>query len=237
MWNPWRGCHKYSEGCRFCYIHKGDAKRNVDTNQIRKTKSFYAPLDKKNGEYVMRSGSTVYLCFSTDFLIEEADSWRDEIFEIIKKRSDLHFVFLTKRIERLSQCLPRDWKDGYENVTVGATIENQEVADIRLPIFKELKIKHKNIVCQPLLGLINLEGFLDDIELVIVGGEADYNGREMHYDWVLAMREQCVKANVAFQFRQCSTNFIKDNILYKLNTKQLASQAKKSDINFKPKER
>ena len=27
MWNPWRGCHKYSEGCEFCYIHKGDVKR------------------------------------------------------------------------------------------------------------------------------------------------------------------------------------------------------------------
>ena len=34
MWNPWRGCHRYSEGCRFCYIHKGDAKRGVDTGEI-----------------------------------------------------------------------------------------------------------------------------------------------------------------------------------------------------------
>ena len=29
MWNPWRGCKKYSEGCLHCYIHKGDAKRGV----------------------------------------------------------------------------------------------------------------------------------------------------------------------------------------------------------------
>lgn len=27
MWTPWRGCNKYSEGCKYCYIHKGDAKR------------------------------------------------------------------------------------------------------------------------------------------------------------------------------------------------------------------
>lgn len=27
MWNPWRGCHKHSEGCKYCYIHKGDFKR------------------------------------------------------------------------------------------------------------------------------------------------------------------------------------------------------------------
>lgn len=24
MWNPWRGCQRYSEGCKYCYIHKGD---------------------------------------------------------------------------------------------------------------------------------------------------------------------------------------------------------------------
>ncbi|MDE7113024.1 MAG: phage Gp37/Gp68 family protein, partial [Acetatifactor sp.] len=23
MWNPWRGCHRYSEGCKYCYIHNG----------------------------------------------------------------------------------------------------------------------------------------------------------------------------------------------------------------------
>ena len=43
MWNPWRGCHKYSEGCRFCYIHKGDARRGVDTNVVAKADNFCAP--------------------------------------------------------------------------------------------------------------------------------------------------------------------------------------------------
>lgn len=47
MWNPWRGCHKYSEGCLYCYIHKGDARRGVDTNQIIRTKGFDAPVQKK----------------------------------------------------------------------------------------------------------------------------------------------------------------------------------------------
>ena len=38
MWNPWRGCKKCSEGCLHCYIHKGDAKRGVNTSMIVKTK-------------------------------------------------------------------------------------------------------------------------------------------------------------------------------------------------------
>ena len=78
MWNPWRGCKKCSEGCLHCYIHKGDKKRNINTNDIVKTKDFYKPIERlKNGNYKMKAG-LVYLCFSTDFFIEEADEWRKE---------------------------------------------------------------------------------------------------------------------------------------------------------------
>ena len=33
--------HRCSEGCKFCYIHKGDTKRGEDTNVITKTDKFY----------------------------------------------------------------------------------------------------------------------------------------------------------------------------------------------------
>ena len=105
MWNPWRGCRKCSDGCLYCYIHKGDAKRHINTNDIVKTKDFYKPIERlKNGEYKMKAG-TVYLCFSTDFLIEEADAWRTECWSMIKELQDCMFLFLTKRIERFIQIL------------------------------------------------------------------------------------------------------------------------------------
>lgn len=232
MWNPWRGCHRYSEGCKFCYIHKGDSKRGVDTNQIVKTEQFYAPVAKnKKGEYKMKAGQIVYLCFSTDFLLEDADEWRNDCWKIIKERSDLTFLFLTKRIERFSKCIPDDWHDGYDNVVVGCTIENQNTADFRLSIFDKLPIKHKNIICQPLIEKVNLSGYLNGIELVIVGGESDFNARALDYEWVLSIREQCINNNVHFEFRQCGTHFIKDGKSYTLNVRQLCSQAKKAGIN------
>ncbi|WP_294909599.1 DUF5131 family protein [uncultured Ruminococcus sp.] len=232
MWNPWRGCKKCSEGCLHCYIHKGDAKRNVDTNKIIRTKDFEKPTIRlKNGNYKMKAG-IVYTCFSTDFLIEEADEWRDDCWKMIKERQDCTFLFLTKRIERFMYCIPDDWNDGYENVVVCCTVENQKNADYKLGIFCKLPIKHKCITAQPLLERINIEQYLDNIEHVVVGGESDYNARPLYYSWVLDIREQCVRKNVSFEFRQCGTHFIKDGKLYKLQTKDLCSQAKKANINF-----
>ena len=142
MWKPWKGCKKCSDGCRYCYIYKGNAKRGVDTSIIEKTKDFAKPTERlKNGNYKMKSG-IVYTCFSTDFLIEEADAWRHECWQMIKERKDCTFLFLTKRIDRFMDCIPDDWGDGYENVVVCCTVENQKNADYKLGIFVKLPIKH-----------------------------------------------------------------------------------------------
>ena len=233
MWNPWRGCKKCSDGCQFCYIHKGDAKRNVDTNKIVKTDDFFKPIEKlNNGNYKMKPG-IVYLCFSTDFLIEEADEWRAQCWDMIRERQDCTFLFLTKRIDRFLKCVPADWGAGYDNVVVCATVENQKNADYKLGIFKDLPIKHKCITAQPLLERIDIEKYLDDIELVVVGGESDTNARVFNYDWALDIREQCVRKNVDFEFRQCGTYTVKDGKQYKIQTKDLCKQAKLANIDYK----
>ena len=77
------------------------------------------------------------------------------------------------------------------------------------------------------------ERYLDDIELVVVGGESDRLARPLDYAWVLDIREQCIRKNVSFEFRQCGTNFIKDGKQYRIQTKDLCSQARKADIDFK----
>lgn len=233
LWNPWRGCRRTSEGCKYCYIHKGDAKRGVETSAIVRTDQFDAPIQrKKSGEYKIKSGQTVYLCFSTDFLIEEADEWRSECWAMMKARSDLHFLFFTKRIDRFMACVPEDWGDGYDNVTVGCTVENQRRSEVRLRIFADLPIKHKSIICQPLIQEIDIENYLRGVELVVVGGESDRDARPLHYDWVLSIREQCRRQGVRFEFRQCGTYFIKDGKQYTLAVKDLCAQAKRANINL-----
>jgi protein gp37 len=234
MWNPWRGCHRISEGCKYCYIHKGDAKRGVDTNDIVRTDAFDAPITiNKKGEYKMKPNQMVYVCFASDFLLEEADQWRLECWKMIKSRPDLRFLFLTKRIERFSKCLPEDWGDGYDNVTIGCSVENQEAVDRKLPILTTLPIKHRNIILQPLLGAVNIEKYLDSAELVLVGGESDSSARPHDYEWVLSVRDQCVRHNVNFDFHQCGTRFIVNGEMKKLNYAMLYKCAKECNINVK----
>ena len=237
IWNPWRGCHRCSEGCKFCYIHKGDAKRGRNTNEIVKSENFYRMVEKKkrSGEYkVAPNGGLVYLCFQSDFLLEDADEWRGECWKIIKERKDCSFLFLTKRISRFMECVPQDWNDGYENVIVCCTVENQENADKKLAVFQKLPIKHKQITAQPLIGPIDLEKYLDGVEAVTVGGESDRYARPLYYDWVLDIRQQCIRRKVNFSFRQLGTHFVKDGKEYTVQVKNLMSQAKKAaiDVSF-----
>ena len=112
---------------------------------------------------------------------------------MIRQRKDLHFLFLTKRIERFMQCIPPDWENGYDNVTVCCTVENQARADERLSIFSGLPIRHKNIICQPLIERIDIRPYLSGVELVVAGGESDRNARPLDYEWVLWLRQQCWK--------------------------------------------
>ncbi|MNW03135.1 Phage protein Gp37/Gp68 [compost metagenome] len=72
---------------------------------------------------------------------------------------------------------------------------------------------------------------MHEVELVVVGGESDKDARPLDYDWVLDIREQCIRSGVHFEFRQCGTHFIQDGKHYKLSTFHLCSQAKKANIN------
>ncbi len=234
QWNPWHGCHKISTGCQNCYVYRIDAKYDRDASAITKTAAFNLPLKKtRDGKYKLAAGETVYTCFTSDFFLEEADNWRIEVWQMIRYRSDLHFFIITKRIDRFKVSLPQDWGDGYNNVTICSTCENQEMADYRLPILLGLPLRHKAIICEPLLGQINLsQWLLTSIEGVIVGGESGKDARICNYDWVIDIRNQCIEKKVPFHFKQTGARLAKDGRLFNINRKDQHLQAAKAGIDF-----
>ena len=172
-------------------------------------------------------------CFTSDFFIEEADQWRPDAWTMIRCRPDLHFHIVTKRPERIARCLPDDWGDGYDNVTICSTMENQRRADERMPLFRGLPIRHKAVICEPLLEAIDFKGLLGEwCEQVTVGGESGPAARVCDYEWVLAIREQCLDADVPFFFKQTGATFRKDGRIYAIPRRLQMSQARKADIDL-----
>lgn len=232
-YNPWHGCHKISAGCVNCYMFRGDKRFDRDANTVRKTQAFSLPIQKKrDGEYKVKSHTTLYTCLTSDFFIEEADEWRNEVWRMIKERADCHFFIITKRIHRCLECFPSDWGLGYDNVTIACTVENQTQADLRLSLFKMYPIKHKIIICEPILENIDLSQYLDtSIEEILVGGESGPNARACNYDWVLDLRAQAEMYKIDFTFKQTGANFIKQNKTYKIERINQLGQAKRANIN------
>lgn len=105
LWNPWHGCHKCSPGCMNCYVYYQDSFRDKNSSEVKRNKTnFDLPLKKdRHGEYKVPSGTTLGSCFTSDFFIEEADEWRGEAWDMIRKRSDVIFLIPTKRIARFSE--------------------------------------------------------------------------------------------------------------------------------------
>ena len=155
VWNPWHGCKKYSDGCRNCYVYRRDERVGRDASLVTKNKAFALPLAvDRQGSYKIPAGSTVYVCMTGDFFMDHplVSVWRDEVWAIIRQRADVSFTIITKRIVRFYDCLPDDWGNGYDNVSICCTMENQKTCDERLPFFLTLPIKHKYIICEPLLS-------------------------------------------------------------------------------------
>jgi len=231
-WEPWTGCYPLSDGCTNCYFYGPHAKR-YGQNTIEKTDKFDWPIRKNaKGEYNIKGNKILATCFATDFFLPEADEWRKEIWEMIRQRQDIEFLILTKRIDRFLESLPADWEEGYDNVNLGCTVENQATADYRLPLFLSYPVKRRFIACAPLLEPIDLSKYLHAVEHVTVGGETSREARECNYDWVRSIREQCIKSDTTFWFKNTGSLFRQDGELQKINPFKQTGYAKELGINI-----
>ena len=201
-----------------------DKARDRDGSEIHKNKTnANLPVQKdRQGNYKIKSGEFVRVCMTSDFFLEEADAWRDEAWEMIRKRPDVTFSLLTKRAHRIRDCLPPDWGDGWDNVYIAVSCENQKRADERIPLLLDIPAKHKWVSLKPFIGEIDLDTYLatGQIETVLAGGE-NYEGmRPLHYTWVKTVYDQCITHNVEFIFGQTGNVFVKDGRTYHIHDRK-----------------
>lgn len=247
-WNLWHGCTRVSFGCQHCYMFRRDEAVGKDPTKVQKTQSFNLPIrilraGEHKGHYKVPSGSHIYTCFSSDFFHEAADDWRPEAWDMIRTRSDCTFFMITKRPGRIAEHLPADWGDGWNHVTIAVTTENQWAADLRLPIYLALPLRHHSVMIEPMLGRVNLRPYFSSfrksngeplIEAVSVGGESGPDARPCDYSWVLDAHMQCVENGVAFSYHQTGARLIKGRKKYQIPREHQHEQAHKAHLDYDP---
>jgi len=224
--NFWTGCEKVSQGCKFCYMYRDQERWGKDPSEVIRTKdgTFYKALSWKEPRLI-------FTCSWSDFFIEDDDEWRDAAWDVIKRTPHHTWQILTKRPERILKCLPDDWDEGYENVWLGFSAEDQLTYEERLLHFIDLPAKVKFISCEPLLAEMDLAiGFPDgkggfkmwynSINWVIVGGESGkgkipndpnvkYKYRECTYEWIYNVIANCQIREVPVFVKQLGTHLAK----------------------------
>jgi protein gp37 len=211
-WNPFRGCKKISPGCAHCYMFTEQYRFGLDPTIVTKTKTWNQPKrwqKKLNGT---EKKELVFTCSWSDFFIEQADVWRPEIWQIIKACPNLIFQVLTKRSENIQNRLPLDWGNGYDNVALGVSVENDKYYN-RIKDLIAVPAKWHFISAEPLLGSVK-DMPLEDVEWVICGGESGPHFRNMNLDWAREIRNACLIKKIPFFFKQ-NSNLLpgKDNII------------------------
>ena len=154
---------------------------------------------------------------------------RLEAFKIMERCPNLIFLCLSKRPENMQSMVPEHWSGGWPaNIAAGASTENQEELEKRLPALVNVPAKIHFLSCEPLLSHLDFMNIYSEepeyccsgrdcgcggmpieppllyghIDWVIVGGESGHKARPMQKAWALDIQRQCKRAGVPFFFKQ-----------------------------------
>jgi len=222
--NPWIGCTKVSEECRYCYAEVIAAKPTINTpwgpgspRRPASEESWGHPV-KWNAEAV-RSGvrKKVFCASMADVFDDEApEGSRARLFDLIQATPHLDWLLLTKRPELIEGQLKEIgvWDLlPLPNVWIGFSAGNQENFDKRWPIVREIPAVVRFCSYEPALGPITLPAdTTGELDWLICGGETHtekYNGRAMDPAWAQGIRNQCLRKKISFFFKQWG-NWIPD---------------------------
>jgi protein gp37 len=203
-WNPVTGCTKISAGCDNCYAARFSERfRGVPGHPFEsgfdltlRPERLEQPLGWKKPRMIFVNSMSdlfhkavpkhhIASVFDT---MERAD-WH--IYQVLTKRSSLLQKFLNERYGG-RRPPPHIW--------FGVSVENAQ-ATSRVAHLQKANAGIRFLSVEPLIGPI---GKLDlaGIDWVIVGGESGPRARPMKTQWVVDVRNQCLKARVAFFFKQ-----------------------------------
>lgn len=199
-WNPVTGCSKLGAGCEHCYAERM-ARRLQAMGQANYTNGFTVSLHEHMLERPLRWSKPriIFVNSMSDLFHKDVPiSYIERVFDVMRRAHWHCFQVLTKRAERLAELDSRlNW---LPNIWMGVSVEMERYRS-RIDCLRKTTAHVKFLSLEPLLGplpYLDLEG----IDWVIVGGESGPEARPMNSEWVINIRDQCLRARVPFFFKQ-----------------------------------
>ncbi len=207
-WNPWRGCDKVHERCKNCYMFSDQIRYGQDPTTVTRTKTWKAP-HKWNREAAKAGvNKLVFTCSWSDWFHKDADAWREEAWAVVKACPNLTFQILTKRPERIKNCLPPDWGNGYPNVWIGSSLDPLDKNGLEI-LGVHARVKFLSL--EPLIAPAKVGDYLPSFDWVIVGGESGNDCRPCNVDWIRTLVKQCNDAQTPIFVKQLGALAVTDN--------------------------
>lgn len=201
-WNPTTGCTKISDGCLNCYAARM-AKRLKAMGNPRYINEFQLTLqeDLIKVPINIKQPKLIFVNSMSDLFHEDVpDSFIMKVFDTMNKAKWHTFQLLTKRPERALAMDQEGKLQWSANIWMGTTVENYKYIE-RIDLLRQMKSNIKFISFEPLLSSVG-QVDLDKMDWVIVGGESGPKSREIKKEWVIEIKDNCRRNNVAFFFKQ-----------------------------------
>jgi protein gp37 len=204
-WNPVRGCTKISPGCTHCYAETfAERFRGVKGHPYEQGFDLRLVPDKLCEPLRWRTPKMIFVNSMSDLFHERVPE--DYIIAVTKVMAAANwhtYQVLTKRSERLRELLNANLSFAARQAHIwwGVSLENRKHGFPRLRDLQAAEASIRFLSVEPLLedlGSLDLTG----IDWVIVGGESGPGARPMKTEWVTSIRDQCMKADVSFFFKQ-----------------------------------
>lgn len=199
-WNPVTGCVKISPGCKHCYAERLANRLHAMGNRNYQN-GFELTLQPHMLDLPLKwkAPKRIFVNSMSDlFHIDVPLSYVQQVFDVMRRAHWHQFQVLTKRAERIEEVSDKlFWAP---NIWMGVSVESEKYG-YRIEHLRKTGARTKFLSIEPLIGPVgklNLRG----IDWVIVGGESGPGARPMEPDWVTSIRDQCLRADVSFFFKQ-----------------------------------
>jgi len=211
-WNPLTGCTPISPGCAHCYARRMAQRLAGRCGYPAAPHEFEVTLhpERLSEPLGWKKPRRVFVCSMGDLFHESVPfEYIARVYGVMTLNQQHTFQVLTKRPYRAVDFI--HWaEDRYKfartpppNIWLGATIENQEQADKRIPVLLQIPAAVRFVSVEPLLGPVYpLDPQGVRLDWVICGGETGPGARPMHPDWARSLRDQCAVAGVPFFFKK-----------------------------------